>query len=113
MFDLKKFLEFQIEEIKKHKYITSQKAGYDRGREAECEWIRLYAAKVRAWAMKSGFFDKKETKVSHTIQIDKSKGLKWTIPASKMDEAVKYLHTIGEHTPDKETQSTRKESACQ
>ena len=40
--DPEKLIEKQIEEISKHKWIESEKAGYDRGEEAVKEWIKKY-----------------------------------------------------------------------
>ena len=42
-FDRKKFMEAQIEEINKFKWIESEKHGYDLGTSAVNEWISRYA----------------------------------------------------------------------
>lgn len=39
----------QMEEILKHKWIESQKAGHDLGSEAVADWIDKYADKWRQW----------------------------------------------------------------
>jgi len=56
VFDLCSFMSYQIEEINKHKYIESEKAGRDLGQAAICDWINKHAKDVRAWAEKSGRF---------------------------------------------------------
>lgn len=50
--DKEEFSEYtrtQMGEIKKHKWIESEKAGRDLGQECCLEWIRLYSAKFREW----------------------------------------------------------------
>lgn len=50
--DKEEFSEYtaaQLEEIRKHKWIESEKAGHDLGQECCLEWIKLYAAKFRSW----------------------------------------------------------------
>jgi hypothetical protein len=49
-FDFKSFMEFQCQEIRKHRYLESEKAGRDLGTEAELDWIHKYSKKVREWA---------------------------------------------------------------
>lgn len=45
--DLKKHNQMQIEEMEKHKWIESEKAGYDLGEAARIDWVKKYAAKFR------------------------------------------------------------------
>lgn len=59
-FDSRRFLEYQCEEIRKHKYIESEKAGRDLGTAAELDWVRKFAKDVRDWAESSGLFRKPE-----------------------------------------------------
>lgn len=50
--DEKEFSEFtnaQLDEMRKHKWIESERAGRDLGQESCLEWIRLYAADFRKW----------------------------------------------------------------
>lgn len=47
--DLKKFVSLEVEEIKKHKWILSEKAGKDLTGIAEQDWIQRYAALFRAY----------------------------------------------------------------
>ncbi len=61
-FDSRRFLEYQCEEIRKHKYIESEKAGRDLGIAAELEWVQKFAKDVRDWAESSGLFMKPESK---------------------------------------------------
>ena len=42
-----KIHEIQIQEILKHKWIMSEKAGYDLGQDAVLDWIRKYAKRFR------------------------------------------------------------------
>lgn len=44
---MKELMDSQIEEINKHKWIESEKAGHDLGEEAVKEWIQKYAKKFR------------------------------------------------------------------
>lgn len=46
-FDLKRYNQIQIEEIQRHKWIESEKAGRDLGQEAVLDWIHRYAASFR------------------------------------------------------------------
>lgn len=41
------FLSLQAEEIERHKWIESEKAGYDLGNNAIHDWIRTYAKNFR------------------------------------------------------------------
>lgn len=43
----KQFLQVQSEEINKHKWIESERKGYDLGQEAIINWIKLYADSFR------------------------------------------------------------------
>lgn len=45
--DLKEFNQLQIDEMEKHKWIESEKAGYDLGEAARIDWVKKYAAKFR------------------------------------------------------------------
>ncbi len=42
------FMELEIAEIKRYKWIQSQKAGYDLGDGAVFDWVERYAAEFRA-----------------------------------------------------------------
>ncbi|MBF0198393.1 MAG: hypothetical protein HQL32_11810 [Planctomycetes bacterium] len=44
---LQSFNELQIEEIKRYKWLESEKAGKDLGEQAVIEWIELYGEKFR------------------------------------------------------------------
>jgi hypothetical protein len=44
---LHEFVHLQIEEINRHKWIESQKAGYDLGDIAVFDWVDRYAAQFR------------------------------------------------------------------
>lgn len=50
IFDFKKYMQTQCEEINKHTWIESEKAGYDLGEIAKQEWIEKYAKRFREWA---------------------------------------------------------------
>lgn len=41
--NLKEYLEFQNREIERHKWIESEKAGRDLGKDAVIDWILKYA----------------------------------------------------------------------
>lgn len=43
----KDYMRHQIEEIEKHKWIESEKAGVDLGECAVCDWIKKYSKKFR------------------------------------------------------------------
>lgn len=45
--DLKEYNQLQIDEMEKHKWIESEKAGRDLGEAARREWIAKYAAEFR------------------------------------------------------------------
>ena len=45
--DLKEYNMRQIDEIEKHKWIESEKAGHDLGEAARIDWVKKYAAKFR------------------------------------------------------------------
>lgn len=51
VFDFKRFMARQCEEICKHRWLESEKVGYDLGKMIEIAWVNKYAAKFRAWAM--------------------------------------------------------------
>jgi len=51
--ELKEFIDLQVEEIKKHRWIQSERAGRDLSLEAEHEWIRKYAALFRDFIEKT------------------------------------------------------------
>lgn len=52
---MKKFLDDEIQEILKYKWIRSEEACYDMGEQAIIEWIQLYAAEFRKeWEDKYG-----------------------------------------------------------
>lgn len=44
---LKEYNRLQIEEMEKHKWIESEKAGHDLGQAAHREWVEKYAAQFR------------------------------------------------------------------
>lgn len=52
--DQDSFMKDQCKEICIHKWIESQKAGYDLGATAVKDWINKYAKSFREYAMKSG-----------------------------------------------------------
>lgn len=45
--DLRLYNELQLQEIARHKWIESEKAGRDLGQEAMLDWIHRYAASFR------------------------------------------------------------------
>lgn len=48
-----KFLQLQAEEMKKYKWIESEKAGHDLGNTAISDWIKKYAKNFRELYLKS------------------------------------------------------------
>ncbi|MBI4558424.1 MAG: hypothetical protein HY706_12655 [Candidatus Hydrogenedentes bacterium] len=44
-----RMLEMQREEILRHKWIESERARHDLGKDAILDWISRYAAQWRAW----------------------------------------------------------------
>jgi hypothetical protein len=42
-------LRIELEEILKHKWIESEKAGYDLGDQAVWDWVRKYAQEFREY----------------------------------------------------------------
>jgi len=46
-YNLKDYNRIQIEEMMRHKWIESEKAGYDLGESCHLEWIRKHGAKFR------------------------------------------------------------------
>jgi len=44
---LKEYNQLQIEEMEKHKWIESEKAGHDLGPAAHRDWVEKWAAKFR------------------------------------------------------------------
>ncbi len=51
------FMSQQKEEVEKHKWIESEKAGRDLGEQAVIEWISKYAPHFRSeWEQKHGLF---------------------------------------------------------
>ena len=56
--DLRERNLMQIEEIEKHKWIESEKAGHDLGEAARIDWIVKYAAK---WSEEHPIIDKLPT----------------------------------------------------
>ena len=61
-FDYAKYNQDQCVEIQKHKWIESEKAGYDLGKAAEFDWISRWAKQYRDEAMRSGKYgDAKKT----------------------------------------------------
>lgn len=49
---LQRDLAYQAEEIKKHKWIESEKAGTDLGEAAALDWVRKHACEWRRWREK-------------------------------------------------------------
>lgn len=47
MISQKKFLELEIEEMKKYKWILSEKFGYDVGENCCLEWVEKYSEDFR------------------------------------------------------------------
>ena len=45
----REFMRDQCQEIQKHKWIESEKKGYDLGVMAELEWVRQFARDYRDW----------------------------------------------------------------
>lgn len=45
--DMKSFMDSQIDEINKHKWIESEKVKHDLGEEAVRDWIKKHAANFR------------------------------------------------------------------
>lgn len=56
--DQESFMKDQCQEICIHKWIESQKAGYDLGSAAVKDWINKYAKQFREYAMRSGKYFK-------------------------------------------------------
>ena len=50
---LHEFIVLQIEEIDRHKWIESQKAGYDLGDRAVFDWVEKHAAAFRRHVLES------------------------------------------------------------
>lgn len=55
-FNFKRFMQKQCEEINKHKWIESEKAGYDLDRIACQDWIKNHAKQYKSWALKQPYF---------------------------------------------------------
>jgi hypothetical protein len=62
--ELKRYLEVQCEEIRKHKWIESEKVGYDLGQCACIDWIKKHAASFRGY-WESRCFNLKKDDVSN------------------------------------------------
>lgn len=45
--DLKTYNRMQIDEMEKHKWIESEKAGHDLGEAARIDWVKKYAKQFR------------------------------------------------------------------
>jgi hypothetical protein len=56
IFDFKKFMRLQCEEIRRRKWIESEKVGYDLGKDAELDWIKKYAVQYRDFAKRCEVF---------------------------------------------------------
>ena len=52
--DHMRYMADQCEEIQRHKWIESEKAGYDLGSSSIMGWISRHAAEFRAYAEASG-----------------------------------------------------------
>lgn len=53
MYDLRTYAQAQCEEIRKHRWIESEKAGFDLGDSVCLDWIKKYAKSFReAWEAK-------------------------------------------------------------
>ncbi len=57
-FDFKKFMKTQCDEINKHKWIESEKKGYDLGNIACKDWIDKYSKQFKEWALTQPYFYK-------------------------------------------------------
>lgn len=57
-FDFLAYQAYQCNEIRKHRYLESEKAGKDLGVPAERDWIHKFSKDFRNWAMSSGLFKK-------------------------------------------------------
>ncbi len=44
---LREYMQAQTEEMLRHKWIESERAGYDLGQECLLEWVRCHAANFR------------------------------------------------------------------
>ncbi len=51
---LSRELEIQRGEMKRHRWLESERAGCDLGQEAEWDWIRRFAAHWRSWYDQQG-----------------------------------------------------------
>ena len=47
--EFREFLTAEIEEIKRFRWIESEKAEHDVGKDAELEWVSLFAVSFREW----------------------------------------------------------------
>lgn len=47
--NLRCYAEAQCEEMQKHRWIESEKAGHDLGESAYLDWVRKYAKSFREW----------------------------------------------------------------
>ena len=56
--DQVQYLQDQCDEIQKHKWIESEKAGQDLGPQAARDWVAKHAADFRDFAMASGRYKK-------------------------------------------------------
>ena len=63
-FDMCSYMEAQCEEIRKHKWIESEKARRDLSLEAERDWIRMHAANFRKWVIENRLFLRSSNHVS-------------------------------------------------
>ena len=57
-FDYSKYNQDQCEEIRKHRWIESEKAGYDLGKSAELDWVSKWAKSYRENAIRTGKYNK-------------------------------------------------------
>ncbi len=48
------YMRDQVNEIEKHKWIESEKVGYDLGKSAVMDWIKRYAKDFREYAKLTG-----------------------------------------------------------
>lgn len=54
--DMVSYMEAQCEEIRKHKWIESEKACRDLSQEAEKDWVSMHAANFRNWVTENRLF---------------------------------------------------------
>ena len=99
MVDLKKFLDKQLEEINKDKWIEGEKLGKDPGREFVSQWIKVNALKFRKkyalGDLKEAIHNLKEVKNVMRAYLDRIRSLNCIIDAceEKILEGVELLES--------------------